>query len=336
MSPQVFISVLLHILLVVLIIILIYFAIYVVLKTWIRNKFGICTSTERLTGKVVLVTGGNTGIGLETARGLAKRGAKVIIASRNQQRSEAAVADIIKSTGNYNVEYKHLDLANFSKIRTFVEDFNNCYNRLDILVNNAGILAVNDVTEDGVHIIMQINYYGPFLLTMLLMRKLIASRPSRIVNVSSCALIGADLNNIYGINTNPLRVYCNSKIFQMLWTKALAKKLPEGITVNALHPGLVGTEILPMNNVLKKVLTTLIGPLLKTPEEGAQTTLHLCVSKEVQKITGGYFEDCKLVPPRNSLVTNEEAAEKIWNQSIMVTKIDKSLTVFNDVDTSAS
>ncbi|MBQ5154018.1 SDR family NAD(P)-dependent oxidoreductase, partial [Macrococcus caseolyticus] len=161
--------------------------------TFIKIKLepvkGVCTSNARLDGKVALVTGGNQGIGLETARGLASHGATVVIACRDKDKSAQAIADIIATTGNKNIEFRHLDLASFSNVRQFAEDFNKAYDRLDILVNNAGCGGYSfSLTKDGVSEVMQINYFGPFLLTNLLLDKLKASKPSRIIIVSSCHL----------------------------------------------------------------------------------------------------------------------------------------------------
>ncbi|XP_045505481.1 retinol dehydrogenase 11-like [Colias croceus] len=143
----------------------------------------LCKCTARLDGKLVIVTGGNSGIGFQTAKDLANRGAKVIIADVNN--SDASVKNIIEATGNEKVEYRHLDLADFKSVRTFAEDINKTVDRLDILVNNAGILTENNyITKDGAAITMQVNYLGPFLLTSLLMDKLTSTK-SRIVIVAS-------------------------------------------------------------------------------------------------------------------------------------------------------
>ncbi|CAK1543592.1 unnamed protein product [Leptosia nina] len=138
----------------------------------------VCNCETKLHGKVALVTGGNSGIGKETARDLARRGARVIIASRDNKKSEAAVNDIIYTTGNANVLYRHLDLAKVESIRQFAEDFKD-EDRLDILVNNSGVGGLkNKCNERNIDVIMQINYFGPVLLTNLLLDKLKKSAPS--------------------------------------------------------------------------------------------------------------------------------------------------------------
>ncbi|XP_045505480.1 retinol dehydrogenase 11-like [Colias croceus] len=206
----------------------------------------VCRCKTKLNGKVALVTGGNSGIGLETARELASRGAKVIIASRDVARSAAAVSDIISTTGNPHVHHKHLDLSKFGSIRTFAEDFNKNEDELHILVNNAGMAGTKPkLSEDGIEMSMQINHFGPALLTDLLIDKLKASASSRIIFVSSLLHQRAklDFSDLIGKNVvNPLTRYANSKLFNIMWAKALAKRLPKGVTANSLHPGVVKTD----------------------------------------------------------------------------------------------
>nr|QGA73386.1 retinol dehydrogenase 11-like protein transcript variant 1 [Spodoptera frugiperda] len=287
---------------------------------------GVCKSNARLDGKIALVTGGNQGIGLETARELAARGARVIIACRGAEKAAEAIQDIVATTGNKQVEYMHLDLSRFSSIRKFAADFNNTYDRLDILVNNAGCSGVKPrYTKDGINLVMQVNYFGPFLLTKLLTGKLIASKPSRIIIVSSIlhfvGKINVDtLDKLFGRAYAGLFYdYNNSKLCGVLWTKALAKKLPEGISVNCLHPGLVRTNLFRRLPMLYLVVFYTVCRLLKckTPKEGAQTVLHLCLSEEVQHVRGKYFMECREAK-HTRLADDEDLVERVWNKSIEV------------------
>ena len=284
---------------------------------------GVCTSETKLHGKVVLITGGNTGIGLETARDLARRGAKVIIASRNVEKSIEAVEDIIKTTGNKNVEHFQLNLSNFKNVRQFAEDFNKNYDRLDILVNNAGCGGLkNRLTKNGIDVVMQVNYFSHFLLTSLLMDKLEASKPSRIVNVSSVLHHFGNVtqDSIDGCNYKTFwRSYCTSKLCQVLWTRALAKRLPPGVTVNALHPGIIATDIYKRAEIFKGILMFYIRVFFKNVVEGAQTTIDVCVNEELENISGLYFQDCKLCDISSS-AQNDDLAEMVWNQSTLLTK----------------
>nr|XP_049701615.1 retinol dehydrogenase 12-like [Helicoverpa armigera] len=287
----------------------------------------VCKSDVRLDGKVALVTGGNQGIGLETARELAARGAAVVIACRDKDRSAQAIADITASTGNHNVVYKHLDLARFSSVRQFAEDFNSTYDRLDILVNNAGCGGLKcKLTGDGVDVVMQVNYFGPFLLTNLLLDKLKVSQPSRIIIVSSYLhhfgkfrVSDMHLPLEQGIK-NQVLMYSRSKLCDVMWAKALAKRLPAGVTVNSLHPGVVRTDIfkrLPPS--VRKVLDLVIDMFsFKTPKEGAQTTLHCCLAEELENVTGKYFMECAEAG-YSSLADDDDLVEEVWNNSVKIT-----------------
>lgn len=288
-------------------------------KTW-------CKSDAKLHGKVVLITGGNSGLGYETAKDLARRGATIIIASRNEAKSAKAVKKIIELTGNRNVEHRHLDLAKFDSVRTFAEDFNRSFKRLDILVNNAGCAGLkHNVTKDGISVVMQINYFGPFLLTNLLKDKLIASKPSRIVIVSSLAhqVAKLDLEDLIGLNEyHYFTTYNNTKLCNILWAKALAKKLPVGVTANALHPGIVQTDIFnKIPPLLREIVIYLIGAVFKTAEEGAQTIIHLAVSEEVEGKTGGYYSECaRSTITESDAARDEKLIDTVWEKSLQITK----------------
>ncbi|XP_035451986.2 retinol dehydrogenase 12-like isoform X2 [Spodoptera frugiperda] len=291
-----------------------------------ESEKAVCKSNARLDGKIALVTGGNQGIGLETARELAARGARVIIACRGAEKAAEAIQDIVATTGNKQVEYMPLDLSRFSSIRQFAADFNNTYDRLDILVNNAGCSGVKPrYTEDGINLVMQVNYFGPFLLTKLLTGKLIASKPSRIIIVSSIlhfvGKINVDtLDKLFGRAYAGLFYdYNNSKLCGVLWTKALAKKLPEGISVNCVHPGLVRTNLFRRLPMLYLAVFYTVCWLLKckTPKEGAQTVLHLCLSEEVQHVRGKYFMECREAK-HTRLADDENFVERVWNKSVEV------------------
>lgn len=294
------------------------------LRLWLGPIKGVCTSNARLDGKVVIVTGGSLGIGVETARDLARRGARVVIASRNVKKGNEVVTDIIATTNNPKVEFKSLDLSKFSSIINFVKDFNENYERLDILVNNAGVAGIRQAyTEDGIEKIMQVNYVGPFLLTHLLMEKLKSSRPSRIVIVSSIAHRSHKLDPNDIIGKRPLDYwvrYSNSKVCNILWAKALAKRLPEGITVNSLNPGLVKTDIFHRYSKIRQIIVLLfIDLFFKTPVEGAQTTMHLCVAPELENVSGQYFSECKIEEPQK-IVKDDLVVEKVWAETMLLIK----------------
>lgn len=298
---------------------------------WVYTKLtcGICKSSKHLVGKTVIVTGGNIGIGFETAKNLADRGARVLLACRNEGRGTAARDKIIETTGNQNVHYRHLDLTSLQSVRNFADDIIKNEERLDVLINNAGIYGseLNEKTEDGLLLGMQSNHFGPFLLTNLLLPKLKSSAPSRVVNVSSMAHKRGtvDLNNLNAENDTEetfkrTNVYSASKLCNVLMTIELAHRLKgTGVTANSLHPGVVDTDILTSIPVLKHAVP-LAKAFLKNPWEGAQTTIYLAVAPEVASVTGRYFVDCREAES-SSEAQDTAKARKLWDISERLVKL---------------
>lgn len=293
---------------------------------------GICKSSRHLVGKVVIVTGANTGIGFPTAKDLAERGARVILGCRKQEKGIAARDSIIATTGNSDVHYKHLDLASLNSVRKFAEDIIKNEKRLDVLVNNAGIYETDHVkTEDGLSLIMQSNHFGPFLLTSLLLPLLKKSAPSRIVNVSSLAHRSGKLefdNLNFEKETkesfSKRQAYQNSKMCNVLMTLELARRLEgTGVTANCLHPGVIATDIL---SSLKKKwfhpFLLLLKIFCKSPREGAQTTIFLAVSPEVEGVTGKYYADCRESNIAHS-ARDTDLARKLWEVSEKLVGLNK-------------
>ncbi|CAF4859682.1 unnamed protein product [Pieris macdunnoughi] len=296
-----------------------YAVVIIIFKILIEPEPVMCNCKTRLEGKTVLVTGGNSGIGFETAKNLAQRGARVIIADVTN--AEKSVEEIIRFTGNGKVEYRHLNLANFKSIKAFAEDINKTIDHLDILVNNAGCLMDNKATEDGINMIMQVNYLGPYLLTKLILAKLIPTQ-SRIVNVSSgmyfCGEL--DLQDLAGLKRkNFFKSYVNSKLCTVLWTKALAKTLPTNVSVFCLHPGLVATNIVgfikrPIGTFIKKCSNGIV----RNPYKGAQTSIHLCVAPNIEALSGSYFSNCKVAT--TTKIINDTNIDGLWNQTALFLK----------------
>lgn len=249
-----------------------------------------------MNGKVALITGANSGIGKATAVDLAKRGAKVYLACRNQERGEAAQKEVIRASGNKNVFYRQMDLASLDSVRAFAAEFLKEEQRLDVLVNNAGMVFPKyKQTKDGFEMQMGVNHLGHFLLTNLLLDLLKKSTPSRIINISSLAhkfgkIDKKDLMNL----KKPYKafgVYSNTKLANVLFTKELSRHLLDtGVTVNAVHPGVVRTEIWKTPKTLKgKIWNQIMVAFFKSPEEGAQTMIRLAVDPALEKVTGEYF-----------------------------------------------
>uniref|UniRef100_R4GC18 NADP-retinol dehydrogenase n=1 Tax=Anolis carolinensis TaxID=28377 RepID=R4GC18_ANOCA len=287
---------------------------------YIRKYFagGKCTSTAKLNGKVVVITGANTGIGKETAKDLAGRGARVILACRDMVKAEAAASEIRTKTGNQQVIAKKLDLADTKSIREFAENFLEEEKELHILINNAGVMMCPySKTADGFEMHFGVNHLGHFLLTFLLTECLKKSAPSRIVNVSSLAHHGGRIRfeDLQGEKSYQWGLaYCHSKLAGILFTRELARRLQgTGVTVNALHPGTVASD-LPRHSTIMNFLWKLLPFLLKTPQEGAQTSVYCAVAEELGSVSGKYFSDCKpaYVSPQGR---DDETAKKLWDVS---------------------
>lgn len=259
-------------------------------------------------GKTVIVTGGNGGIGKETARELAKRGARVILACRNIETGNIAKEEIVKDSKNDNVIVKKLDLSSFASIREFAADINRTEPKLHVLIHNAGTAETRSkVSEDGLELTMATNHYGPFLLTHLLIDLLIRTRSARIVVVASelYRLASLNLSKLNPVDAFlPAYLYYVSKYANICFTNELARRLEEtGVTANCLHPGMIDSGI--WRNVpapLSWPLMLIVKGFFKTPVQGCQTSVYLACSEEVEGVTGKYFMDCKERGDRKSVV----------------------------------
>lgn len=285
---------------------------------WSTGKF---YDDSVMSGKVVIVTGGNSGIGYATALELAKRGAKVILGCRDNKRGVRAAEKIIKKSKNNSVRHIHLDLASLQSVRAFVEEFKNAEAKLDVLINNAGTSGIGqDYTEDGIVRDMQINHFGPFLLTLLLVPLLKKSSPSRIVNLSSVLHRFGSIEGLNEMNRySYVKAFCNSKLCNVLFTTELARRLEgTGVVVNSAHPGQVNTSLYK-STIFEKIRSLVLYSFFKSPYDGAQTSVYLAVSDDCDQITGGYFADCK--ESNMSLKVNEESAKRLWNYSENLVKL---------------
>ncbi|XP_066488893.1 retinol dehydrogenase 12-like isoform X2 [Tiliqua scincoides] len=280
-----------------------------------------CKSTAKLTGKVVVITGANTGIGKETAKELARRGARVILACRDMAKAETAAGEIRTNTGNQQVVVKKLDLADTKSIREFAENLLKEEKELHILINNAGVMICPySKTADGFEMQLGVNHLGHFLLTFLLIDRLKQSAPARIVVVSSRAHHAGKIrfHDLQGEKSyNRLLAYCHSKLANILFTRELARRLQgTGVTVNALHPGTVTTELV-RHSYIAAFLWKIFSIFLKTPYEGAQTSVYCAVAEELESVSGKYFSDC-MPAYVSSRGRNDETAQKLWQVSCEV------------------
>jgi NAD(P)-dependent dehydrogenase (short-subunit alcohol dehydrogenase family) len=252
---------------------------------------------QAMQGKIVLITGANRGIGKETARGLAEMGAAVVMACRNLTKSAPVCEAIKRESGNDQIEVMQLDLTSLRSIREFSSQFQLKHRQLNVLINNAGIMcAGGGETEDGFNRVMATNYLGPFLLTNLLLPLLKQTPRSRIINVSSVAHLWGrtDLKDLnFRRKCRFGGPYASSKIALIFFTQELSEWLKQSdITVNALHPGIVATNIYrigPEGSWYQAVFRRMISLVMISPRDGAQTSIYLASSDDVRGVTGKYF-----------------------------------------------
>jgi retinol dehydrogenase-12 len=266
--------------------------------------------------KICLITGGTSGIGKETALALAKREATVVLTSRDQAKGERVKEEIIRQTGNPQVEVMACDLASLDSIRKFAAAFQQRYRHLHVLINNAGVWeTVRKESKDGIELTWATNHLAPFLLTHLLLDTLQRSAPARILNVSSGlhAWGKIDFADLEGKkHYHHLKAYSQSKLANVLFSRELASRLAgTGVTVNALEPGLVGTHLF---DNLGSFAQWIVGLISKTPAQGAETSIYLASSPEVAGVTGQYFAKKKRKRP-SSRAENDETASRLWRVS---------------------
>ena len=279
-------------------------------------------------GKIVLITGANSGIGKETARALAINSATVVMACRNLTKAIPVCEAIQKESGNRQVEVMRLDLASLSSVRAFTDQFIGKYPRLDVLINNAGIFSLRrEETEDGFEKTMGVNYLSPFLLTNLLLPLIVQTPAARIVNVGSDAHFSGqiDLDDLNYKKKYPMfgfKAYGTSRLATVFFTQELAERLQDaGITVNALHPGSVATNIWnfgPKSKGYQQLINRITRSFMLSPEEGAQTSIYLASSDEVKGVTGKYFYNNQLkdVSPQ---CTDIQLQKSLWQISEKLT-----------------
>ncbi|KAJ0174938.1 hypothetical protein K1T71_009079 [Dendrolimus kikuchii] len=284
-----------------------------------------CDTKARLDGKVVVITGSSSGIGLGAAKDVARLGPKVILASRNKEKLKRAREEIINESGNQNIDYKLLDLASLKSVRAFANEIK-AEGRLDVLINNAGAVGLPDVlTEDGLNLTMQVNFFGAFLLTYLLLPLLKSSSPSRIINGSASSMY---IGEIDFNHWNDLRRYniitslANSKLAMTLFTAELSSRLDDGVTANAFDPFLVrGTNLsdnIPV--VVKDVVNFFINITGRDIKEVGKEIAYLAAAPEMRKERGRYYKFCiKFI--NHWLSGDRNFGKRLWEESKRLVKI---------------
>ncbi len=275
--------------------------------------------------KVCLITGATSGIGKATAMGLATLGASVVMVGRDRGKSEAVMAEIKEKSGNTSVDLMLADLSSQEEIRRLADVFKEAYSRLDVLINNAGLFrSKRFTTADGLETTFAVNHLAYFLLTKLLLDVLKASAPSRIVNVSSGEHSNAtiDFDDLQGEKGyKGAKAYSQSKLANVLFTYELARRLEgTGVTANCLHPGVVRTNFGSGVSGVFGFMVRALTPLMRSPETGAETSIYLASSAEVEGLSGRYF--VKKAEARSSDVSyDERLARHLWEVSAELTNL---------------
>ncbi len=276
-----------------------------------------------------MVTGGASGVGALTAQGLARLGALVVIVGRRPDRG-AEVRDKIKQeTGNPSVDYFIADLSQREQVGKLAEEFKHRYKRLDVLINNIeAVFDVRTLSKDGIEMTLALNHLSYFLVSNLLLDRLKGSAPARIINVSSELHKNTEINFAdlqFKAGYDPLLAYKQSKLANLLFTYELARRLDgTGVTVNALHPGFVATTFGANNPALSRLVMRVSKMMDTHPERGADTSLVLASSPEVQTITGKYFTNQKLAVSSPASY-DRDAARRLWEISIELTGLKETV-----------
>lgn len=275
---------------------------------------------------ICLITGATSGIGEITAQELARLGFKVVITARDEAKLKLAIDRIRSNSGTQAVSGLVADLCSQSEVRSLATAFIDQFDRLDVLINNAGAVYLRRTESvDGIEMTLAGNHLAPFLLTNLLMETLERSAPSRIINVSSNAHEGQviDFDDLQcRQNYRFMRAYGKSKLANLLFTYELDRRLSgSGVTVNALHPGFVATNIGGNNGPLVRLFMPLIRLWAISPQEGAETSIYLASSPEVAGVSGKYFYQ-KSPVPSSAFSRNEDAARRLWDASVELTGLN--------------
>ena len=272
-------------------------------------------------GKRVVITGATNGIGLAAAMELARRGAQLTLVARSESRAADAVRRIQAARDGVKVDVLLADLASQAAIRRLATELLAKYPTIQVLINNAGaIYARRQLSPDGIELTWAVNHLAPFLLTTLLLDRLKASAPARIVTTSSGAHERAtipfdDLNANRGMGRSGFPRYGETKLANILFTAELARRLDgTGVTANAYHPGFVASGFNRNNGLLMRIGMGITRPFARSTEKGAETLVWLVDSEDVSQISGGYFFDMRPATP-STAAQDRDAAKRLWQLS---------------------
>ena len=277
-----------------------------------------------MNGRICIVTGATHGIGRATARALAASGATVLVHGRDLARARAVAEDISRDTGNPEVRFVQADFAQLAQVRRLAQDLQSLLPRLDVLINNAAVMAAARArSAEGYDLTFAVNHLAPFLLTNLLLDKLRASAPARVIVVASEAHRRATLDFGDLMNAGASgwwTAYERSKLANVLFARELARRLAgTGVTVNALHPGVVRSQLFRSSPALLRVLLWSVGRLfMLSPQQGARGSVYLATASELDGESGGYYRGCRRVAP-SAAAQSEACAARLWQESARLT-----------------
>jgi NAD(P)-dependent dehydrogenase (short-subunit alcohol dehydrogenase family) len=272
--------------------------------------------------KICVITGCNSGIGKYTAIELARSGYEIIMLVRDSEKSRNAFEEIKKESGSALVQLFYIDLASLASIRQTAEELKNKISKIDVLINNAGIFKRKEAkSQDAFEMTIAVNYLAPFYLTNLLLPMLEKARNARIINLSSELYKGGQVyldNQFSRTKFDGNKAYADSKLLVIYFTKVLAKRLSEkNVTVNALHPGVIGTDVF---REYPTWFSKLLNLFITSPEKGAKPSVYVATSDELEGVSGKYFNKTKL--KETEAVANDVAlADKIWEKTEELLKV---------------
>ena len=281
--------------------------------------------------KTAVITGASNGIGLATALALGRKGFWLALVCRNKVRAEKVLHSLFRECPDAKVDIFLADLAVQGNIRRLVRDLQSELPGIDVLIHNAGVFCPDRAeSADGIELTWAVNHLAPFLLTDLLFEHLLIGGPARVIVVSSAAhrlgqinFADPELHSGYGM----MKAYCQSKLANVMFTFALARRFAGSpVTANCLHPGTVRTGLGNRAKGLLVALGHLISPILRSPEKGAENSVYLATSPEVEGVTGKYFESCRVSRSSTSSL-DEEAQERLWELSAQTVGVRYSAPV---------
>jgi retinol dehydrogenase 12 len=274
--------------------------------------------TDDLKGKRIIITGANTGIGKTTAEVLARRGAELVLACRSKDKTTPVIDELIAKTGNKNISFVALDLANFASVRECAKELLSTDAKIDVLLNNAGLAGMGGITKDGFELAFGTNHLGHYLFTRLLLERIKANGTARIVNVASRAhykFAGFDWEAVRKptAHTTALYEYQVSKFANVLFTKELARRLEgTGVTAYSLHPGVVATDVWRQ---VPRPVAWLMKRFMLSPERGALSSLRCATDPALAKESGRYYDDDGREKEPNPLAHDTKLAKELWDKS---------------------